>query len=130
MLQQIEDLFPPYPGEPVNRLPGYFMPIFDRPGKTAAREIPDTTASNDWVVSGARSVTGSPLLANDPHLGLTIPSIWYLAHLAWPGQDVVGAALAGGPGITLGRNRTSAWGMTNTGPDTQDKVLEGAVSGS
>lgn len=122
--QQIEDLFPPSPGEPANPLPGYFMTIFGHPGQTAAREIPDTTASNNWVVSGARSVTGSPLLANDPHLGMTIPSIWYLAHLASPGMDIVGAALAGGPGITLGRNRTSAWGMTNTGPDTQDIYLE------
>jgi penicillin amidase len=122
--QQIEDLFPPAPGELANKLPDYFMQIFAHPGKMAAREIPDTTASNNWVVSGARSTSGSPLLANDPHLSLTIPSIWYLAHMAWPGEDVVGAALAGGPGVTLGRNRASAWGMTNTGPDTQDIYLE------
>jgi penicillin amidase len=122
--QQIEDLFPPYPGDPQNKLPGYFMRLFGKSSKIAERAIPDTTASNNWVVSGARSLTGAPLLANDPHLGLTIPSTWYLVHLAWPGEDVVGAALAGGPGITLGRNRKSAWGMTNTGPDTQDIYLE------
>ena len=51
------------------------------------------SGSNGWVVDGTRSVTGKPLLANDPHLGLTAPSIWYLAHLSWPGTDVVGATM-------------------------------------
>lgn len=120
--RQIEELFPPAPGDPENPLPAY-LSLFQH-ARTAAMEVPDTTASNNWVVSGARSVTGAPLLANDPHLPLTIPSIWFLAHLSFPGEDVVGAALPGGPGITLGRNRTSAWGMTNTGPDTQDLYLE------
>jgi penicillin amidase len=122
--QQIEDLFPPYPGDPVNPLPDYLFDLFGHGPKTAALEIPDTTASNDWVVSGARSVTGKPLLANDPHLAMTIPSIWYLVQISYPGADVVGGALPGEPGVTLGRNRTSAWGMTNTGPDTQDLYLE------
>lgn len=120
--RQIEELFPPTPGDPENPLPAY-LTMFAH-ATTAALPVPDTTASNDWVISGARSVTGSPLLANDPHLGLTIPSIWYLAHLSFPGEDLVGAVLPGSPGITLGRNRVSAWGMTNTGPDTQDLYLE------
>ena len=47
--------------------------------------------SNSWAVSGERSETGKPLLANDPHLGLTVPSVWYFAHLSWPGRDIVGA---------------------------------------
>ena len=125
--RQIEELFPPAPGDSENPLPAY-LSLFAH-ARTAALEVPDTTASNNWVVSGARSVTGSPLLANDPHLPLTIPSIWFLAHLSFPGEDVVGAALPGGPGITLGRNRTSAWGMTNTGPDTQDLYLEKLAPG-
>ncbi|MDE2110598.1 MAG: penicillin acylase family protein [Alphaproteobacteria bacterium] len=125
--RQIEDLFPPYPGDPDNPLPAY-LSLFAH-AKAAALPVPDITASNNWVVSGARSVTGAPLLANDPHLGLTIPSIWYLAHLSFPGEDEVGAVLPGGPGITLGRNRTIAWGMTNTGPDTQDLYLEKLVPG-
>lgn len=120
--RQIEDLYPPYPGDPDNPLPDY-LNIFAST-KSAALEIPDTKASNNWVVSGSRSATGAPLLANDPHLALTIPSIWYLAHISYPGQDVVGGVLPGIPGITLGRNRTTAWGATNTGPDTQDLYLE------
>ena len=126
--QQIEDLFPPYPGDPQNPLPDYFMSLFGKM-KSAGFEVPDSTASNNWVVSGARSVTGKPLLANDPHLPLTIPSIWYLAHLSYPGEDLVGGVLPGVPGITLGRNRTTAWGMTNTGPDTEDVFLEKLVPG-
>ena len=122
--QQIEDLFPPYPGDAPNPLPDYLKSIFGAGNGQAMLEIPDTTASNNWVVSGARSVTGAPLLANDPHLSLNIPAIWYLAHLSYPGVDIVGAGLPGGPGISLGRNRDSAWGMTNTGPDTQDVYLE------
>ncbi len=125
--RQIEDLFPPYPGDPDSPLPAY-LSLFAH-ARTTALPVPDITASNDWVVSGARSVTGEPLLANDPHLALSIPSIWYLAHLSFPGEDEVGAVLPGGPGITLGRNRTLAWGMTNTGPDTQDLYLEKLVPG-
>ena len=80
--------------------------------------------SNGWVVDGARSSTGKPLLANDPHLGLTAPSIWYLAHLSWPGVDIVGATLPGMPGVVLGHNGRVAWGCTNTGPDVQDLFVE------
>ena len=80
--------------------------------------------SNSWVIDGTRSATGKPLLANDPHLGLTAPSIWYLAHLSWPGMDVVGATLPGMPGVVLGHNGHVAWGFTNTGPDVQDLFVE------
>jgi penicillin amidase len=86
-------------------------------------------ASNNWVVSGARTRSGKPLLANDPHLRIGAPSIWYLAHLALeaPGAapvNVVGAMLAGVPLIVLGRSDTLAWGFTNTGPDVQDLFIE------
>ena len=80
--------------------------------------------SNGWVVDGTRSSSGKPLLANDPHLGLTAPSVWYLAHLSWPGTDVVGATLPGMPGVVLGHNGRIAWGFTNTGPDVQDLFVE------
>lgn len=122
--RQLEDLYPPYPGDPPNPLPDYLFDLFGRGAKSAAISVPDTTASNDWVVSGARSVSGMPLLANDPHLAMTIPSIWYLVHLSFPGADVVGGAIPGEPGVTLGRNRNSAWGMTNSGADTEDLYLE------
>ena len=86
-------------------------------------------ASNNWVVSGARTRSGKPLLANDPHLHLTAPSTWYLAHLALVRPEaaainVVGATLAGLPLVVLGRSDTLAWGFTNTGPDVQDVFIE------
>ena len=82
------------------------------------------SGSNSWVVDGTRSVTGKPLLANDPHLGLTAPSVWYLAHLSWPGTDVVGATMPGMPFVVLGHNDHAAWGFTNAGPDVQDLFVE------
>jgi penicillin amidase len=80
--------------------------------------------SNNWVLSGARTATGKPLLANDPHLGLTAPAVWYFAHLSAPGLDVIGATLPGVPGVVLGRNQRIAWGFTNTVADVQDLYLE------
>ena len=80
--------------------------------------------SNSWAVSGERSETGKPFLANDPHLGLTVPSVWYFAHLSWPGRDLVGATFPGMPVVVLGHNGRAAWGFTNTGADTQDLFLE------
>jgi penicillin amidase len=80
--------------------------------------------SNNWVVGGARSASGKPLLANDPHLGAQIPSIWYLAHLSGGQLDAIGATLPGVPGIVIGHNQRIAWGVTNTGPDVQDLYVE------
>jgi penicillin amidase len=80
--------------------------------------------SNNWVVSGERSTSGKPVLANDPHLGLTTPSIWYFARLSAPGLDVFGATFPGVPYVALGRNAHLAWGATNTGPDVQDFYIE------
>ena len=82
------------------------------------------SGSNSWVVDGTRSVTGKPLLANDPHLGLTAPSVWYLVHLSWPGADIVGATFPGMPVMVLGHNGHAAWGFTNAGPDVQDLFVE------
>ncbi len=90
--------------------------------------------SNNWVVHGSRTASGKPLLANDPHLALSSPAIWYFARLkapagqvagqAHPALDVVGATLPGMPFVVLGRTRGVAWGFTNTGPDVQDLYLE------
>ena len=76
------------------------------------------------MLSGRRTVSGKPLLANDPHLGLTAPSVWYFASLQSPGLNVIGATLPGLPGVVLGRNDRVAWGITNTGADQQDLYLE------
>jgi penicillin amidase len=80
--------------------------------------------SNNWVVSGKRTLDGKPILANDPHLPPTAPSIWYLAHLSSPDVRVSGVTLPGVPGIVLGHNEYIAWGATNLNPDVQDVYLE------
>jgi penicillin G amidase len=81
-------------------------------------------ASNNWVVSGKRTASGKPLLANDPHLRPTAPSIWHMIHLSAPGVRVAGVGTAGLPGVILGHNERVAWGFTNVGPDVQDLYLE------
>ncbi len=82
--------------------------------------------SNNWVVAGSHSASGKPLLANDPHLGLGAPAIWYFTRLQSKasGMDVMGASLPGLPFIVLGRTAQVAWGFTNTGPDVQDLYIE------
>jgi penicillin G amidase len=81
-------------------------------------------ASNNWVVNGAHSVTGKPLLANDPHLQSSAPSIWYLTQLSAPGLRVAGVTLPGVPGIVIGHNEQIAWGITNLRSDSQDLYAE------
>lgn len=81
-------------------------------------------ASNNWVVSGKRSATGKPLLANDPHIPASAPGIWYQTQLIAPGMHVAGVTFAGVPGIVAGHNERIAWGVTNLGPDVQDLYLE------
>ena len=80
--------------------------------------------SNNWVVSGAHTASGKPLLSNDPHLGHSSPSVWYQVELEAPGLHVAGVSLPGGPLVVIGHNERIAWGMTNTGPDVQDLYLE------
>ncbi|HXQ71992.1 MAG TPA: penicillin acylase family protein, partial [Pyrinomonadaceae bacterium] len=81
-------------------------------------------ASNNWVISGSHTVTGKPLLANDPHLRPTAPSIWHMVHLSGPGVRVAGITAAGVPGVIIGHNDRIAWGFTNVGPDVQDLYIE------
>lgn len=84
----------------------------------------DLAASNNWVVSGKRTMSGKPLLANDPHLPASAPSIWYMIHLSAPGLRVAGVTAAGAPGVIIGHNERIAWGLTNLGPDVQDVYRE------
>ena len=95
----------------------------------------DGLGSNNWVVAGSKTKSGKPLLANDPHLGLNAPAIWYFAHLQAPegravdgsalaALDVTGATLPGMPFVVLGRTAEVAWGFTNTNPDVQDLYIE------
>ncbi|HEX8131639.1 MAG TPA: penicillin acylase family protein [Pyrinomonadaceae bacterium] len=80
--------------------------------------------SNNWVASGKRTASGKPLLANDPHLPPSAPSVWHMAHLSAPGMHVAGVTAPGAPGIIIGHNEHIAWGMTNLDPDVQDLYLE------
>jgi penicillin amidase len=130
-IERLHEFLPPYPGDPVPaiRNPGELYRGLERePPRIAGAAIPGDAdlalGSNSWVVSGAHTVGGKPLLANDPHLGLTAPPVWYLAQLSAPGLDVIGATLPGLPGVLAGRNARIAWGFTNTGPDVQDLYLE------
>lgn len=86
------------------------------------------TASNNWVVAGSRTESGKPLLANDPHLGLTSPSVFYLAHLAFAeagqARNIIGGTLPGTPLYLLGRNDRIGWGLTTTNLDSQDLFVE------
>ncbi|WP_418515009.1 penicillin acylase family protein [Delftia sp. PS-11] len=157
---QLWQLMPPYPGEvpatatdlaALYRGLGVYRPEA-MAGTQAAQRMPSGTAlwaqalvrdagthdglgSNNWVLAGSRTVSGKPLLANDPHLGLSAPAIWYYMRLKSAGGeardgsalgaiDVVGATLPGLPFVVLGRTREVAWGFTNTNPDVQDLYLE------
>ncbi len=80
--------------------------------------------SNNWVVAGSRSETGMPLLANDPHLGARIPSVWYLAELQGDSLHVTGASFPSLPFFPIGHNERIAWGVTNVDPDVQDLYVE------
>ncbi len=81
-------------------------------------------ASNEWVVAGSRTVTGKPILANDPHLALSAPILWYLARIVTPEGSVKGATLPGAPGVLLGQNDHIAWGFTTADTDVQDLFVE------
>jgi len=83
-----------------------------------------TLGSNHWAVSPARSATGHAMLANDPHLGLQLPSLWYEIQLVSPSFEVFGASLAGVPGVLIGRNEHIAWGLTNVGIGVADFYVE------
>ncbi len=80
--------------------------------------------SNNWVVSGAHTASGKPLLSNDMHLDLHIPNVWYEAHLTAGDFDVAGVTLPGVPFVIVGHNRYIAWGFTNLGPNVEDLYVE------
>jgi penicillin amidase len=80
--------------------------------------------SNNWVISGAHTVTGKPLLSNDMHLGHQMPNLWYEAHLKSGNLDVAGVTLPGMPYVIVGHNQRIAWGFTNVGPTVTDAFIE------
>jgi penicillin amidase len=129
-----KDLFPDYPFredpiipigtkwdfEPVN------VPEMPSLGKTTSalsintKEKEEGIGSNNWAVSGKKTASGYPLLANDPHLDLTLPSIWYQIQLASTDVNACGVSIPGSPGVIIGFNKDVAWGVTNVGSDVLD----------
>lgn len=131
--EQVASLYPSYPGEAARTFQSLTSIYKNAPVVAAAKAIgpekPAGYGSNNWVVSGNRTASGMPLLANDPHLGLTTPSIWYLArlHNRTDKSNIVGVSFPGAPGIVIGRNNHIAWGFTNTAPDVMDLFVEKLV---
>ncbi|MCB1423299.1 MAG: penicillin acylase family protein [Nitratireductor sp.] len=136
--RQIEEVYPanerdnPPPLPNLEALYGFDKAPRTEPVEAAAKATAPWTlqlpASNNWAISGSKTVSGKPLLANDPHLGLTAPSTFYLAHLRWQeGEEVrnlIGGTLPGTPLVLSGRNDWLAWGLTTTYLDSQDLFLE------
>jgi penicillin amidase len=124
--EQIADLWPGEPDSAPTTLAG--LPGLDRAFAALDAAIPDifpeASASNEWVVAGARSRSGAPMLANDPHLGLSAPGMWHLARIVTPEFTASGAALPGQPFFMVGQNGHLAWGLTTTHADTQDLFIE------
>ncbi|WP_437316494.1 penicillin acylase family protein [Sorangium sp. So ce385] len=131
--QQAAEFLAPYPGdEPlVAPAPPEQHGALEAPAKALRAAVPApidrAIGSNNWAVDGTRTESGKPLLANDPHLELFAPSLWYFAHLSAPGLDVIGATLPSLPAVLLGRNGRVAWAFTNTRSDTQDIFIEQLV---
>ncbi|WP_396203985.1 penicillin acylase family protein [Gemmatimonas sp.] len=97
-------------------------PLWRRAGgadSTVEREA-DRWESNNWVISGQRTASGRPIVANDPHRAITVPSLRYLVHLKAPGWDVIGGGEPGIPGVAIGHNPHAAWGLTIFGIDSED----------
>ncbi len=121
---------------------------FDRPSLKVPKAPPDSLAfphftvaspgaqredgkgSNNWVMGPAKTASGAPILCNDPHLGLNLPSLWFEAQLQAPGINVYGASLPGTPGVVLGFNDSVSWGFTNNYRDVKDYYLIKPVAGS
>jgi len=129
-----KDLFPDYPFKedpiiPVGTkwnfepsaipfVPKAFTEMMSSSVETAQKV--EGIGSNNWAVSGEKTASGFPILANDPHLDLTLPSIWYQIQLHAPGINAYGVSLPGAPGITIGYNKDIAWGVTNVAADVLD----------
>lgn len=134
--QQFDQLFPDFPdslypiipkGAPFYR-PSLNLPILPisnpiRNADTIAfkENKPDKdNGSNNWVVNGKKTESGVPILCNDPHLGLNLPSLWYEVQMKTPTMNVYGASLPGAPGVIIGFNNFIAWGVTNAQRDVKD----------
>jgi penicillin G amidase len=115
------------PGEPITTLPSLGDGHASR--DNVDDEIGALTgighgASNEWVIAGSRTETGKPILANDPHLDLSAPILWYLARIVTPEGSVKGATIPGAPAFVLGQNDSIAWGLTTADSNVEDLFIE------
>ncbi|WP_170418562.1 penicillin acylase family protein [Ruegeria arenilitoris] len=133
--QRLSDILPDVPGAGIAALPEYAALFPDLPRYAASSEpaaawlnpVPQrglAGASNAWSAAPSRSATGGTLLANDPHLGLTAPGIWYLARLELAKGGVIGATIPGIPAVMSGRSDRLGWGLTSSYLDDQDVHIE------
>jgi penicillin amidase len=152
--EYVDELFPPYPSDHPIVVPEIGENVFQPSNAQtfASLNVPDTAlvaveknaalinsllgpagadiGSNNWVIAGSRTATGMPILANDPHLGIQMPSIWYQIGLHCRPKNeacpyaVTGFSFAGVPGVIIGHNDKIAWGFTNVGPDVMDLFIE------
>ncbi len=129
---QIDQLWPPYPAEGPFTIQSITQSKIDLDSLNldglynvlpAAEGMPKG-ASNAWVISGDRSETGKPILANDPHLGFSAPILWYLVKIITPNNVVAGATVPGVPYVIIGHNKDVAWGFTAAQSDLQDLFIE------
>ncbi len=130
----VKDLFPDYPFNEDPIIPAGtkwdFNPLTPPSEPATEEELGSSDiqtkqkeegiGSNNWALSGAKTASGYPILANDPHLDLTLPSIWYQIQLHTPGLNAYGVSLPGAPGIIIGFNQHIAWGVTNVAADVLD----------
>ncbi|HYM72677.1 MAG TPA: penicillin acylase family protein [Stellaceae bacterium] len=121
-------LYPDYPKDAPTTLAA-LTPLYRRlPLAALYAALPQTLgphyASNSWVVDGAHSASGKPLLANDPHLAFNAPGFWYLARLKTPGREIAGGTVAGTPLVIVGHNDKIAWGLSTTTADIEDLFIE------
>lgn len=132
---RVDDILPTPAGEPVAALPPYASIVGDLPKFAANTTEPSlpvspfrprglTGASNAWAAASNRSISGSTLLANDPHLGLSAPSPMYLARLELQAGGIIGAGIPGVPAIMVGRSADLGWGLTTAYVDDQDILIE------
>jgi penicillin G amidase len=126
--EELAILYPPYPHDAPVALGGAAASLEGLPLDAIYASLPalvgPTFASNNWVVDGQHTVSGKPLLANDPHLGFSAPSVWYLAHIETPDAKLDGVTAPGGPFVVIGHNAKIAWGFTTTGGDVEDLFVE------
>ncbi|MCO6450804.1 MAG: penicillin acylase family protein [Caldilineales bacterium] len=135
--ERAAELIPDYPPDSPLVLPGELDEDLSRELLDAYRRMGDYigltapgTGSNNWVINGSKSLSGKPLLANDPHLPMSMPGLWYLVHLesanGKAGRPIrlIGAGMPGVPAIMVGHNEHIAWGATSAAPDTADLFVE------